>query len=189
MPPTVGDHLRRIHLSCLDSLANEVRHGLLVKATYPGIGDIHPGEGREGHVQQLLFMGLRQAGYFTLAETSYFRGRSAGRQIDLGVWIPDVERRLFLEVKPCGPQMGDPQVRRDAKKLVDDNPPDPRDQLRGVLAYGFRDPVNRDDFPGKYERTGEELARLGFEQIGVARRSLEGGAYTYVQVGMWVIDG
>jgi hypothetical protein len=105
----------------------------------------------------------------------------------MAVWLPDVRAWLYLEVKPCSPYNGFQEVVWDAQKLIDDQPTDPRDQLRAVLAYGFRDPVKgRDGFPNKYKQIGDRLLQLGFHELGIRSRVLEGTEYVYVQAGMWV---
>ncbi len=140
-------------------------------------------------MQALLFDGLRASGYFTIAEANYFVPASASRQIDLAVWLPDARLWLYLEVKPCSPHYGYQGVIADAQKLMEDRPFDPRDRLRGVLAYGFRHPVKeKDGFPEKYQQLGMGLLPLGFREIGIRRRSLEGTDYLYVQTGLWITD-
>ena len=186
--PSVAVHLTRILDRVTHIVADEVLNCTSLSSTYSGIGDLHPALGREGHGQSLLFAGLRASGYFTLAEENYFVPTSTSRQIDLALWLPDVQRWLYLEVKPCGPYWGYQGVIGDAQKLVNDQPQDARDRLRGVLAYGFRDPVKeRDGFPKKYEEISEILAPLGFRKVGIRTRKLEGTGFVYVQAGLWVI--
>jgi hypothetical protein len=185
---SVNVHLNRILDRVTHIIADEVLNCSSLTSTYPGIGDLHPALGREGHGQSLLFAGLRASGYSTFAEANYFAPASNSRQIDLALWLPDIQLWLYLEVKPCGPYYGYQGVLGDAHKLIDDRPVDRRDWLRGILAYGFRDPVKeRDGFPKKYSEITAELAPLGFREIGIRTRSLEGTGYCYVQAGLWVI--
>ena len=187
--PTVDVHLLRLLDRVTHIIADEVLNCASLARTYPQVGNLHPALRREGHVQSLLFDGLRASGYFTLAEANYFVPLSASRQIDLAVWLPDVLVWFYLEVKPCSPYYGVQPVVWDAQKLIDDKPTDLRDRLRGVLAYGFRDRVKeRDGFPQKYKGIITELAPLGFREVGIQCRSLEGTEYTYVQTGLWVTE-
>ncbi len=182
-------HLLRVLDRITHLIADEVLNTVSLALTYPEIGDLHPALTREGHVQALLFAGLRGSGYFTIAEANYFMPASASRQIDLAVWLPDARLWLYLEVKPCSPHYGYQGVLADAHKLVEDRPADPRDRLRGALAYGLRHPVKeKDGFPEKYRQLGAELLPLGFREVGIRRRSLEGADYLSVQAGLWVID-
>jgi hypothetical protein len=153
------------------------------------IGDLHPALGREVHIQSLLFAGLRASGYLTFASANYFKPASNSRQIDLGVWLPDVKRWLYLELEPCGPHLGYLPVLADAQKLIDDNPKDDQDKLRGLIVYGFRHPVQeeRDGFRRKYEEMSSELEQRGFTKMGITSRSLEGMDYLYVLAGLWVL--
>src|SRR5262249_11502168 len=132
--------------------------------------------------------GLRASGYFTMAGENYFVPDSTSRQIDLALWIADERRWLFLEVKPCWQQGGYLKVLEDAKKLTTvDKSRDPRDQLRGILAYGFKWAAGpHDEFPEKYESLSQELGEKGFTTIGVDKHDLEGPTYPYIQVGLWV---
>ena len=114
---SVKAHLNRILERVTHIIADEVLNCTSLAATYPAIGDLHPAFGREGHGQCLLFAGLRASGYFTFAEASYFAPTSTSRQIDLAVWLPDVQRWLYLELKPCGPHWGYQQVIDDAEKF------------------------------------------------------------------------
>jgi hypothetical protein len=84
--------------------------------------------------------------------------------------------------------MGYQWVLDDAQKLIDDAPTDPRDRLRGLLVYGFRNPVSQpDQFPEKYQTLGRELGRMGFAEAGISSRTLDGVQYAYVQVGLWAL--
>jgi hypothetical protein len=80
--PDVDTHLRRILDRVTQVIADEVMNCASLVSTYPGIGVLHPAVGREGHVQSLLFDGLRASGYFTFAEANYFAPKSSSRQID-----------------------------------------------------------------------------------------------------------
>ena len=152
------------------------------------MGTLHPALGREGHMLSLVFAGLRASGYLTFAQASYYTPRSNSRFIDLAVWLPDASRWLYLELKPCGAQGGFGNVLLDARKLKDDNPRDPYDQLRGVLAYGFRtESTHQDGFKNKYVDLSKELKLSGFEEIQIQRRELEGNEYHYVQTGLWCL--
>jgi hypothetical protein len=145
---------------------------------------------REAHIGSLLFAGLRASGYFTFAQGSYFVPRANGRQIDLTVWLPDVQRWLYLEVEPCGTQAGLGCLLPDARKLIEDDPTDPRDYLRALLVYGFRTPTShRDMFADKYrERLDTELGQLGFRNVDIINRQVDGDPkITYVQTGLWVV--
>src|SRR6516165_10480116 len=74
-----------------------------------------------------------------------------GRRLQAAV-AADVQRWLYLELEPCGPHFGYLPVLADARKLIDDKPTDHRDQLRALIVYGFRHPVQeRDGFPNKYQ--------------------------------------
>src|SRR5687767_253224 len=101
--PSVNDHLIRILDRVTHIVADEVLNCSSLTAAYPGIGELHPAAGREGHGQSLLFAGLRASGYFTLAEANYSVPGSTSRQIDLALWLPDVQLWFYLEIKPCGP--------------------------------------------------------------------------------------
>jgi hypothetical protein len=181
-------HLCRLLDRVTAIFADEVLNCTSLSKLYPGIGDLHPAICREGHVQGLLLAGLRASGYYTVAEANYFVPSSNSRQIDLAVWLPDVARWLYLEVKPCHPLYGYQGVLDDAEKLRGDSPTDTRDQLRGVLTYGFRGPaIQRDFFPKKYQELGAKLIAMNFQQIGMACRSLDGTDYSYVQAGLWVL--
>jgi hypothetical protein len=184
---SLNSHLMRILDRVTHVVADEVLNCASLVATYPDIGELHPALGREGHAQSLLFSGLRASGYFTFAEANYATPGSNSRQIDLAVWLPDNQVWIYLEIKPCGPYWGIQAVLADAEKLVADQPTDPRDRLRGVLAFGFRDPVGRDSFPHKYEDLSTRLQALGFREVGTRTRSLEGTTHSYVQAGLWVI--
>jgi hypothetical protein len=182
-------HLKRIHNRCLESISSEVQNCASLASVYgDDLGDIHPAPCREIHVQSVLFAGLRDSGYFTLAGAIYWMPANMRRQIDLAVWIPDVRRWFYLEVKPCEQQGGAANVRSDAEKLRDDRPSDPRDRLRGVLAYGFKyDTAHGDRFPAKFEGISEELRPIGFAPIAIDSRPLNDTRYPYVQVGLWAI--
>jgi hypothetical protein len=180
-------HLERIHARSVDAIADEVRNiETLIKA-YPSIGLTHPADEREAHVQHVVFAGLRNAGYFTMIESNYFVPRDSSRRIDLATWIPDASRWLYLEVKPCSPIGGCEEVLLDARKLLADQPTDPRDLLRGMLVYGFRDQVGRDGFPDKYREMSTQVQRLGFNEVRIEQRELRGTRYSYAQVGLWAI--
>src|SRR5262249_27966475 len=99
-----------------------------------------------------MFAGLQASGYLTFATANYFKPASNSRQIDLAVWLPDLQRWLYLELESCGPHLGYLPVLADAQKLIDDKPTDERDQLRALIVYGFRHPMQeRDGFPKKYQ--------------------------------------
>jgi hypothetical protein len=186
---TIPAHLKRIHDRCLDIIADEVQNcASLAEAYGMEVGNIHPAPAREIHVQSVLFAGLRASGYFTLAGSIYDMPANKRRQIDLAIWLPDVRKWFYLEVKPCEQQGGSSNVIADAEKLKNDKPADPRDQLRGVLAYGFKYRTRAlDRYPAKFEKIGEALEPMEFRQFGPGHRDLNGGNYRYVQVGMWVI--
>ena len=113
-------HLSRIHARSVDAIYDEVRNTESLRAVYPKIGEIHPAEARERHIQHVIFSGIRNAGYFAQLETMYFEDGNNSRRIDIGVWLPDVERWFFLEVKPCSQYNGYKNVLGDARKLVAD---------------------------------------------------------------------
>jgi hypothetical protein len=185
---TTRAHLRRILSRATEIIVDEVLNAASLRAIYQDIGDLHPAVCREGHMQSLLFAGLRSSGYFTIAEANYFKPMSNSRQIDLAVWLPDVHRWLYLEIEHCGTQAGYGNAFWDAKQLVEDSPVDRADQLRAVLVYGFRTQVNRrDDFKDKYEELNAELQKQGFELIQIQDRLLEGEGFVYVQAGLWVL--
>jgi hypothetical protein len=185
---TTHAHLRRILSRCIEIIADEVLNSASLSALYPMIGDLHPAVGREVHVQSLLFAGLRSSGYLTFASANYFVPASNSRQIDLAVWLPDVQRWLYLELEPCGPHFGYLSVLSDARKLIEDNPTDERDQLRALIVYGFRHPFQKKDgFRTKYERTSAELQRLDFAEVGITHRPLHGVEYLYVLAGLWAL--
>jgi hypothetical protein len=97
-------------------------------------------------------------------------------------------RWLYLEVKPCDPQAGDTKVLADAEKLIDDNPSDPRDQLRGVFAYGFRwQNTNEARFGQKYKNLSNKLVVKGFSEVGICKRKFSESTNGYVQTGLWVL--
>jgi len=183
-------HLKRLHQSGLHALANEARRIGVLNDLYDDFGDQHLAELREGHAQAALFEGFRADGYFAEAESYYFEGNPR-RRIDLAVWLPDVRRWLYLEVKPCGPQGGGKKVLGDAKKLLADPSGDIRDQLRGVLAYGFQRPLEhgRDQYPDKYARLSGRLDKRGFKEIAIGRAELADTGFEYLQLGLWVRDG
>lgn len=181
-------HLRRILARSIEAISDEVLNCASLAALYPEIGQLHPAVYHEAHAQHLLFAGLRLAGYMTIAEANYFAPADNGRRLDLAVWLPDARRWLYLEIEPCGPLYGYQNVLEDATKLVTDDPTDPRNRMRGVLVYGFRDPVTtRDGFRRKYENMSTALVGLGFTEIEIRQRSLDGAEYQYVQAGLWVL--
>jgi hypothetical protein len=157
---------------------------------YDGFGDQHLAELREGHAQAVLFETFRADGYYAEAESSYFEGEEL-RRVDLAVWLPDVRRWLFLEVKPCGPQSGDGNVLSDVEKLLTDPSADDRDQLRAVFAFGFRRPLERgpDRFPDKYTQLSGRLEEHGFREVGLGTAELADAGFEYLQTGLWVRDG
>ena len=183
-------HLQRVYQSGLHALANEARRMKALDDLYDGFGDQHLAELREGHAQAVLFEGFRADGYYAEAESSYFEGEEL-RRVDLAVWLPDVRRWLFLEVKPCGPQGGDGKVLADADKLLSDPWDDDRNHLRAVFAFGCRGLLERgpDRFPGKYAQLSTRLAERGFREVGLGRADLADAGFEYVQVGLWVRDG
>jgi hypothetical protein len=186
--PPLDAHLRRILDRVTQIIADEVLNCISLAETYPCMGDLHPAVCREGHMESLLFGGLRVSGYSTISQADYFTGRPS-RQIDLAVWIPDTRAWLYLEIKPCWPDGGCQEVLDDAQRLIDDRTTDPRDRLKGVLAYGFRWPVrDPDGFPAKYEQLGVQLEQMGFFTVGIRRRPLEGTRYLYVQAGLWILN-
>jgi hypothetical protein len=188
--PLLEAHLRRILDRVTHIIADEVLNCMSLAATYHDhdIGDLHPALGREGHMESLLFGGLRASGYFTMSQAGYFAG-APSRQIDLAVWIPDTRAWLYLEIKPCWPDGGNQPVLDDAQRLIDDQTTDRRDRLKAVLAYGFRWPVREPDgFPQKYLDLSAELEQMGFSRVGIRCRSLEGTRYLYVQVGLWILN-
>src|SRR5260221_7855009 len=87
MLPNSDVRLRRLLDRVTHIIADEELNCASLARTYPKIGALHPALTREGHVQCLLFAGLRASGYFTLAESYYFLPASANRQIDLAVWL------------------------------------------------------------------------------------------------------
>ncbi len=186
----VQGHLTRILQRFGDMVRDEVANCATLGAVYPEIGDIHPALCRERHVQGLFAQAARQAGYFAIAECNYFVPASAGRRIDLGLWLSDLRRWLYLELEPCGPQMGFQAAAVDAQKLVDDVPTDVRDQLRGVVVYGFRDRgVERDGFRSKYEQLGTELEKVRYRKVAIRQWPLDGDAeWAYFQAGLWVVE-
>jgi len=180
--------LSRLVDEMMDIFIDEVNRSHSLKKKNLDIGDIHPGFTREGHIQCLLFSGLRDRGYESMAEENYFHSTDSSRQLDLAVWIHDIAKWLLLEVKPCSPLFGYQLPLEDAFKLRNDRVTDPRDRLRGVFAYGFRDPVDRDGFPEKYARLSHEMKALDFQEIGIRYRPLEGTDFVAVQIGLWVTD-
>ncbi|HEY7158209.1 MAG TPA: hypothetical protein VH575_29925 [Gemmataceae bacterium] len=186
---SIDVHLLPILDQITKLIADEELNRASLVHTYPGIGDRYPDMYREGHVQSVLFCGLRTSNYFTIAEANYINPTSIYRKIDLAVWLPDARLWLYLELKPCPPVGAIADVLLDAKKLVDDRPTDPRDRLRGILAYGLRNPVQWDGFPNKYRQLGEILLRdYGFQEVGIRSRSLKGTPSLYVQAGLWVTE-
>ena len=193
MVSTLG-HLERLLTRSAEIIADEVRACVSLTKLYDTIGnletDLQLSICREAHFGSLLFAGLRASGYFAFAQGNYFRPKAPGRQIDLTIWLPDVQRWLYMEIEPCGTQAGLGCVPTDAKKLIDDAPTDLRDVLRALLVYGFRTPTSHQDlFRDKFhERLDSELAELGFSNIGIVSREVEGDPrITYVQTGLWVV--
>jgi hypothetical protein len=181
-------HLERIHTRCLEIIADEVQNCTSLAAVYGAkIGEVHPAPSREVHVQSVLFAGLRASGYFTFAGALYEMPANNRRQIDLAVWLPDDRRWFYMEVKPCEQQGGFGNVVADAQKLLSDRPSDPKDRLRGVLAYGFKYPASgQDRYPMKFEKISKRLKPMGFTRISIDHRDVKGPVYAYVQVGLWV---
>jgi hypothetical protein len=189
-------HLRRILRRANEIIVAEVVNVASLEDVYKNMGSAdqpdywHPALGREGHIQNLLFAGLRSSGYFTYSQVPYFSTGSSRRSVDLAVWLPDVHRWLYLELEYLGPQSGLLNVPWDAQKLIDDNPTDPRDQLRAVLAYGFGEKSTQlERFRDKY-RIGlsTELKGKGFEEILIEERDLTSGPqYVRVQAGLWAL--
>jgi hypothetical protein len=133
-------HLNRILSRCTEILSDEVLKSVAMSQLYPAIGRIHPALSRKAHVQHLLFAGLRQSGYFVLAEENYFVPASKSRQIDLAIWLPDSRVWLYLEIEPCWPLYGYQPVLVDAQKLTNTtrrSPPAGRQVARKVW-YRFR---------------------------------------------------
>jgi hypothetical protein len=182
----------RVHSRCLEIIADEVQNCASLEKVYgKEIGDIHPAPCHEVHVQSILFAGLRASGYFTMAGANYFDDRSSPhRQVDLAVWLSDVPTWLYLEIKECEPQGGRGKVLEDARKLKEgDKSNNPRDQLRAVLAYGFKyGKPSTIRYQAKFEKVSKELEEeWKFEKIAIDHRSLAGQTYSCVQVGLWAI--
>jgi hypothetical protein len=142
---------------------------------------------REGHVQGLLLSGLRPSGYGTLAETNYL-GKRSRRKLDLAILLPDAMQWLFLEIKGCTTKRGFPSVLADAEKLVAEDQPDLRNQLRGLLVYGFGSPRYACS-SRLYQELSDKLKGKGFHEIGIRRQQLEGTEFTHVQMGLWILLG
>ncbi len=187
--PTIDCHLRHILSRATDIITDEVLNcSSLAELHAMKFADVHPAFCREAHIQSLLFAGLRPAGYFTLAETTYETPTSPSRRIDLGVWLPDRDARLYLEVEQCGPQAGFQYVLRDARKLIEDRSTNPRDQIRAVFVYGFSGPESREDgFREKYESMGAALEEKGFTRVGINYRKLGVKLFNCLQTGLWAL--
>ena len=187
MIATIDSYLKHLLICFTKGVRAEVSHCASMVQLYPEMGRIHPAINRERHVQNLFAQIARQAGYFTLSECNYFVPASEGRRIDLAIWIPECRRWAYSDLEPCGPHYGFLEVLSDAQKLVNDSPQDERDSCRCLIVYGFRDPVDRDGFPGKYREMSDQLEEMGFRMLDIQRCELDTADFNYFQAGIWVV--
>ena len=179
------NHLLRL-LSCFNgAIYHEVNNIQSLLKIYPSIGEIHPAECREQHIQSLFFLGLRSAGYYVHSETQYFYPKSNSRRLDLACWLPEIKKWLFIELEHCSPLSGFKHVLNDAMKFKDDTQKGTLKELKCLLVYGFRDVVTRDTFPEKYEKLSNALVQKCFSKIEISRTPLFGKNYKYLQTGLW----
>jgi hypothetical protein len=179
--------LRRVFSRALDSLTDEVLNALSLRKVYPQIGALNPAEMYETHVQHLLFAGLRLAGYYTQAETGYF-AQAKRRRLHLGVWLSDHRRWVFIEIERCPTQAGYKSVLWDATKLLQDRSNARRDNVRGLLVYGFKERLKRDSehFRNKFERMTTDIESLGDHLIAKDERSLQARDFPLLIMGLWL---
>jgi hypothetical protein len=148
----------------------------------------------EGHVQSLVFQELRTSKpeYYVESEAPYFCGPKGRREVDLAIWLPPVERWLYLEVKGWLTKKGSKSVRKDAKKLIRDGQRNCQRTLRGILVYGTYSSKHRCSI-ALYESVGdEELEKeMGFARVGIRSKDFSGDddGWQGLQMGLWCIDG
>src|SRR5206468_2275342 len=121
---------------------------------------------------------------------NYFKPRANGRRIDLAVWLSDSKKWVYIEIEPYGAQAGLPQqLLADAQKLIEDEPADPRDNLRCLIAYGFSYSNSTiEHLRKKYDHLNAKLTDTGFRLVGIRPRSLDSPEPANILAGMWIVD-
>jgi hypothetical protein len=94
------------------------------------------------------------------------------------ILLPSQRQWFFLEIKSCATKMGFGSVRKDANKLLTENPSDPcdpRNGLRGLLVFGFGS-AKYENPDHLYRQLGDERKSEGFHEVGIQRKPFEGEA-------------